>query len=195
MPIGFQKPENQPYVGKRLSEIAALRGQDWIEATFELLVSEDQRISTIYFTQSEENVRLQLTQPWIKIATDAGGFDPQWAQAMGPYHPRAYGTYTRVLGRYVREQKVLELEEAIHKMSWAVAARLGLRERGLLNKGSYADVVILDPHTVADRATFEQPHQLSVGVRDVWINGERVLQNGAHTGATPGRIVKGPGAR
>jgi N-acyl-D-aspartate/D-glutamate deacylase len=195
MPIGFQKPENQTYVGKRLSEIAALRGQDWIEATFDLLVSEDQRISTIYFTQSEENVRLQLTQPWIKIATDAGGFDPKWAEAMGPYHPRAYGTYTRVLGRYVREQKLLGLEEAVRKMSGAVASRLGLFERGLLRKGNYADLVILDPTTVADRATFEQPHQLSVGVRDVWINGERVLQDGAHTGATPGRIVRGPGAR
>jgi N-acyl-D-amino-acid deacylase len=193
MPIGFQKPENQPYVGRRLSEIAAERGQDWIEAVFDLLVSEEQRISTIYFSMSDDNLRLQLQQPWIKIATDAGGFDPAWAKALGPYHPRAYGTYPRVLGKYVREEKVLSLEDAIYKMSWAVAARLGLRRRGLLAEGCYADVVLFDPATIGDRATFEEPHQLSVGVQDVWVNGVRVLRDGEHTGATPGRFVKGPG--
>jgi N-acyl-D-amino-acid deacylase len=193
MPIGFQKPENQPYVGRRLSEIAAERGQDWIEAVFDLLVSEEQRISTIYFSMSDDNLRLQLQQPWIKIATDAGGFDPAWAKALGPYHPRAYGTYPRVLGKYVREEKVLSLEDAIYKMSWAVAARLGLRRRGVLAEGCYADVVLFDPATIGDRATFEEPHQLSVGVQDVWVNGVRVLRDGEHTGATPGRFVKGPG--
>jgi N-acyl-D-amino-acid deacylase len=193
MPIGFQKDEHREYVGRRLSEIAAMRDQDWIEATFDLLVSEGQRISTIYFTMSEENLKRQLTQPWIKIATDAGGFDPDWAVAMGPYHPRAYGTYPRVLGKYVREEQVISLEDAIFKMSWAVAARLGLRERGLLRNGCFADVVVFDPGTIGDRATFAEPHQLSVGVRDVWVNGGRVLDGGVHTGATPGRIVDGPG--
>jgi N-acyl-D-aspartate/D-glutamate deacylase len=193
MPIGFQKPENQVYVGKRLSEIAAMREQEWIDAAIDLLLAEDQRISTIYFSMTEENLKLQLKQPWIKISTDAGGFDPVWAQEMGPYHPRAYGTYPRVLGRYVREQGLIPLEDAIYKMTWAVAARLGLRQRGLLCRGSYADVVIFDPATIGDRATFEQPHQLAVGVRDVWVNGVRVLKNGAHTDAKPGRIVEGPG--
>lgn len=193
MPIGFQKPENQVYVGKRLPEIAAMRGQAWIDAVIDLLLSEEQRISTIFFTMDEENLKLKLAQPWIKISTDAGGFDPAWARELGPYHPRAYGTYPRVLGKYVREEGVIPLEDAIYKMTWAVAARLGLRQRGLLCQGCYADVVVFDPATIADRATFEDPHQLSVGVRDVWVNGVRVLADGAHTGATPGRIVAGPG--
>jgi N-acyl-D-amino-acid deacylase len=193
MPIGFQKPENQVYVGKRLPEIAAMRGQEWIDAVIDLLLSEEQRISTIFFTMDEENLKLKLAQPWIKISTDAGGFDPAWARDLGPYHPRAYGTYPRVLGKYVREEGVIPLEDAIYKMTWAVAARLGLRQRGLLCEGCFADVVIFDPQTIGDRATFEDPHQLSVGVRDVWVNGVRVLQDGTHTGATPGRIVEGPG--
>jgi len=193
MPIGFAKPENQPYVGKRLSEIAALRNQEWVDAAFDLFLSEEQRISTIYFMMTDDNLRLQLQQPWIMIGTDAGGLDPAWAKPIGPYHPRAYGTYTRVLGRFVREEGVLPLEDAVRKMSAAVAQRLGIRDRGLLREGLLADVVIFDPATVADRATFDEPHQLSVGVREVWVNGVRVLHNGEHTGATPGRIVDGPG--
>ena len=195
MPIGFTKAEHQQYVAKRLSEIAAMRGQDWVDATFDLLVAEDQRISTIYFMMTDDNLRLQLQQPWIMIGTDAGGLDPEWAAPTGPYHPRAYGTYTRVLGRFVRDEGVLPLEDAVRKMSGAVAQRLGLRNRGLLREGMQADVVIFDPATVADRATFEEPHQLSVGVRDVWVNGGRVLAAGEHTGAMPGQIVDGPGRR
>ena len=195
MPIGLQKPENLPYVGKRLSEIAAMRNQDWVDAVFDLCASEEEWISTIYFMMDEENVRAQLKQPWIKISTDAGGFDPEWAKPMGPYHPRAYGTYTRVLGKYVRDEGVIPLEDAIRKMSSSVADRLGLHDRGILRAGFLADVVLFDPETVADRATFEEPHQLSVGVRDVWVNGARVLDNGTHTGAKPGRFVKGPGAK
>ena len=195
MPIGFTKPENQQYVGKRLSEIATMRGQVWVDAAFDLFLSEGQRISTIYFMMTDDNLRLQLQQPWIMIGTDAGGLDPAWAKPLGPYHPRAYGTYTRVLGRFVREEKVLPLEDAVRKMSAAVAQRLHIRDRGLLRTGMLADVVIFDPVTVGDRATFADPHQLSVGVQDVWVNGVRVLENGAHTGATPGRIVDGPGRK
>lgn len=195
MPIGFQRPEHQQYVGRRLSEIAALRGQHWADTALDLLAAEGQRISTIYFSMDEANVRMQLGLPWIKIATDAGGHDPAWAAARGPVHPRAYGTYPRVLGKYVREERLLSLEEAVRKMSWAVASRLGLRDRGLIQAGCFADVVIFDPATIADRATFEAPHQLSVGVRDVWVNGVRVLAGGEHTGAKPGRFVRGPGWR
>jgi N-acyl-D-aspartate/D-glutamate deacylase len=142
---------------------------------------------------AEDNLQLQLQQPWITIGTDAGGLDPEWAKPLGPYHPRAYGSYARILGKYVREEGVIPLEEAIRKMSSAVAARLGLRDRGLLQPGCYADVVIFDPQTIGDRATFEDPHQLSVGVRDVWVNGVRVLANGTHTGAKAGQIIDGPG--
>jgi N-acyl-D-amino-acid deacylase len=194
MPVGFALPEHQPYVGKRLDEIADMRGQDWIDTTLDLLVAEGQRISTIFFSMDESNLRLQVTQPWITFSTDAGGYDPAWAQAQGPVHPRGYGTYPRVLRKYVREERLLSLEEAIRKMTSAVANRLSLRERGLLRPGHYADVVVLDPDTVRDRATFDDPHQLSEGVRDVWVNGVRVLRGGEHTGATPGRFVKGPGA-
>lgn len=195
MPVGFLRPEHQKYVGRRLSEIAAERGQDWADAAIDLLVAEGQRIGTIYFMMDEANVRNQLQQPWITVGTDAGGVDPAWAKAIGPTHPRAYGSYPRILGKYVREEGVLPLEDAIRKMSSAVAQRLGIRDRGLLREGFCADVVLFDPATISDRATFEDPHQLSVGVRDVWVNGARVLRNGEHTGALPGRWVAGSGRR
>jgi dihydroorotase/N-acyl-D-amino-acid deacylase len=189
MPVGFERPENVQYAGKRLSEIAQMRGQHWLDAVFDLLLAEHHRIGTIYFSMDEANVALGLRQPWVKIGTDAGGVDPAWAAALGPTHPREYGTYPRVLAKYVREEGVLTLEDAIRKMSGSVADRLGLRERGYLRPGAYADVVLFDPATVADRATFAAPHQLSVGIREVWVNGTRVVRAGAHTGATPGRVV------
>lgn len=194
MPVGFFKPEHQAYVGMRLDEIAAMRGQDWIETALDLLVAEGQRISTVYFSMDETNLRLQVQQPWIKFASDAGGFDPAWAKAQGPVHPRSYGTFPRVLRKYVREERRITWEDAIRKMTSAVADRLSLQHRGLLREGFLADVVVFDPETIGDRATFDDPHQLSVGVRDVWVNGMRVLNDGVHTGATPGRFVKGPGA-
>jgi N-acyl-D-amino-acid deacylase len=158
VPVGLEKPELKRYNGMRLSAIAAERGTDWLDTAIDLLVAEGQRISTIYFMMTEENLALQLRQPWIKISTDAGGVDPAWAAERGPTHPRSYGTYPRVLGKYVREEKVLSLEEAIRKMTSSVADRLSLRDRGLLRAGSYADVVIFDPETIADRATFDQSH-------------------------------------
>jgi N-acyl-D-aspartate/D-glutamate deacylase len=191
--LELRKAEHQQYVGRRLSEIAAMRGQGWVDAACDLLMGEGQNCFSVFFLMDEENVRMQLQQPWMKISTDAGGLDPAWATALGPTHPRAYGTYPRVLGRYVREEGVISLEDAVRKMSSAVADRMGLRDRGLLRAGHCADVVIFDPEQVGDRATFEQPHQLSTGIRDVWVNGVRALADGAHTGALPGRIVTGPG--
>jgi dihydroorotase/N-acyl-D-amino-acid deacylase len=194
MPVGFERPENRRFAGMRLTEIQEERGDpDWVETVFELLLSERQRIGTIYFSLSEENVASQLRLPWIKVSSDAGGLDPAWAAADGPTHPRAYGTFTRVLGKYVREEGVLTWEDAIRKMTSSVAARLGLQDRGTLRAGAYADIVIFDPATVTDHATFEDSHRLSTGVRDVWVNGTRVVAGGAHTGATPGRIVSGRG--
>ncbi|HYI14293.1 MAG TPA: amidohydrolase family protein, partial [Thermomicrobiales bacterium] len=191
MPVGFLQPENRQYIGKNLTEIAEMRGQHWSDAVMDLLLSEQQRISTMYFQMSEENVKRQMQAPWNKISTDAGGLDPTTQN--NPTHPRAYGTYTRVLGKYVREEGVLQLEDAIRKMSSAVADRLSLRDRGQLRAGMQADVVIFDPETVIDHSTFTEPHQLSTGIRDVWVNGGRVLEGGEHTGAMPGRIVDGPG--
>jgi dihydroorotase/N-acyl-D-amino-acid deacylase len=195
MPIGFEQPENLQYAGKRLAEIAAMRGQHWLDAVIDLLLSERHRIFTIYFSMDEANVALGLRQPWVKISTDAGGVDPAWAKKLGPTHPREYGTYPRVLGKYVREERLLTLEDAIHKMSGAVAARLGLHDRGLLLPGYYADVLLFDAETVSDQATFEHAHQLSIGINDVWVNGTRVVRNGLHTGATPGRVVRGRASR
>jgi N-acyl-D-aspartate/D-glutamate deacylase len=189
MPVGLQRPEHKPYIGKRLSEIAAMRGQDWFDTVVDLLLAEHQRIGTIYFSMREGNVLLALQQPWIKIGTDAGGLAPKWAVEDGPTHPRAYGSYPRILGQYVREEDVLPLEDAIRKMSAAVANRVGLRDRGQLRRGFYADVVIFDPATIADHATYGDSHQLSTGVRDVWVNGTRVLADSIHTNATPGRFV------
>ena len=190
LPVGFHQEENRPYVGKNLAQIAAERDQDWLDCTIDLLRSEGQRIGTIFLSISEDNLRTQLPLPWIKFSTDAAGVDPAWAAELGPTHPRAYGTYPRVLGHYVRELRLLTLEDAVHKMTGAVADRLGLRLRGHLRTGYYADVVLFDPRTISDRATFADSHQLSVGVQDVWVNGLRVLRNGEHTGAVPGRFVR-----
>ena len=195
MPVMFLKEHNKQYTGLRLSEIAEQRGQDWCDAAIDLLADEGQRISTIYFGMEEENVKVQLQQPWNKVSSDAGGLDPAWAKATGPTHPRAYGTWTRVLGKYVRDEGVLTIEDAIRKMTSSVASRCGIPDRGLLRAGMYADVVVFDPAKVTDHATFTDPHQLSTGIRDVWVNGTRVVKDSAHTGATPGRFVKGPGAR
>jgi dihydroorotase/N-acyl-D-amino-acid deacylase len=134
-----------------------------------------------------------MRQPWMKFATDAGGVDPANLVDRGLLHPRAFGTYPRVLGHYVRDEGILPLEDAIRKMTSAVADRLSLCDRGLLRQGMKADVVVFDPRIVADRATFDDPHQLSIGVRDVWVNGERVLREGQHTSALPGRWLRGPG--
>jgi dihydroorotase/N-acyl-D-amino-acid deacylase len=176
-----------------LATIAAERGQDWVDTLLDLLAAEEQPVFAIFFQMSDENLCLQMRQPWITFATDAGGVDPDVARHEGLQHPRAYGTYPRVLGRYVRDRGVLPLEEAIRKMTSAVADRLFLRDRGLLRPGMFADVVVFDPTRIADRATYVDPHQLSVGVRDVWINGARVLRDGAHTGAMPGRRLSGAG--
>ena len=189
----FKKPEHAKYEGKLLSDIAADMGKPWPETVIDLIVSEGRDLSKINFTMSEDNVQMQIKWPWVIIGTDAGGVDPDSTKAV--VHPRAYGTYPRILGRYVREQKLFTLEEAVRKMSGAVATRLGLRDRGLLREGMFADVVVFDDKTVMDLATPDQPHQISRGVEQVFVNGVQVLRDGQHTGATPGRVLRGPGAR
>lgn len=191
--LGLERDENERWSGMRLSEIAAAQNKDWIEAAFDLVLSERQRVGTIFFMMSEENVALQMREPWMKFGTDAGGVDPDSAE--GLTHPRAYGTFTRVLGKYVREEGVLALEDAVRKMTSAVATRLSIHDRGVLRPGMFADVVVFDPETVRDVATFEQPHQASVGVQHVLVNGVFVLHDGRHTGAKPGRALRGPGYR
>lgn len=186
----FRKPANTKYEGKLLSDIATAMVKPWPETVIELLLSEGRDLSKINFTMSEENVRMQIQKPWVVIGTDAGGYDPDSTKTV--VHPRSYGSYPRILGRYVREQKLFPLEEAVRKMTGGVAARLGLRDRGLLREGMYADVVVFDDQTIIDLATPEKPHQLSRGVEQVFVNGVQVLRDGRHTGATPGSVVRAP---
>ncbi len=193
MVIGLDSPDLKRFEGMRLKQIADSLNRHWAETLIDIVIAEEDNVSQITFGMSEENVAMQIAQPWVMIGTDAGGFDP--ARSTRLVHPRAYGSYPRILGKYVREERVLRLEDAVRKMTWAVAQSLGIRERGLVKEGSFADLIIFDPETIADRATFTQPHQLSVGVRDVWVNGVRVLSNGTHTGAKPGRALRGPGWR
>ncbi len=191
--LGLDKPANKKHVGKRLAAIAQSEGKHWLDAAMDLIVSEHKSIATVYFMMSEENVRLQLRQPWIKFGTDAEGIDPEHATSLA--HPRSYGTFARILGKYVRDEKVMPLEEAIRKMTSAVADRLSIRDRGQLREEFHADVVVFDPETIADRATYERPHQLSVGIKNVFVNGTTVVHDGRHTGSKPGQIVRGPGYR
>jgi N-acyl-D-amino-acid deacylase len=193
MVVGLERSEHQEWVGRRLSEIAEDQGKHWADAALDLILAEEGRVFTMYFLMSDDNVALKMRQPWISFGTDAGGADP--ARARGLTHPRAYGTYPRILGRYVREEGVITLEEAVRKASSAVAARVGIRDRGLLREGMHADIVVFDPATISDRATYEEPHQLSVGVDHVYVNGQAVVRDGEHTGAMPGRALRGPGYR
>jgi dihydroorotase/N-acyl-D-amino-acid deacylase len=194
MAVGFRTDANKPLEGLRLSEIAARRGTDWADALLALTLEEQARLGGIFFVISEENMTLQMHQPWMKFGTDADGWDPDSAKGELT-HPRAYGNYPRVLGRFVRERRVLGLEEAVRKMTSAVAARLSIPDRGLVKEGMVADLVVFDPAAVADRATYAAPHQLSVGVRHVFVNGVAVVRDGRHTGAKPGRAIYGPGRR
>ncbi|MDX2269863.1 MAG: amidohydrolase family protein [Bryobacter sp.] len=192
-PLGLNKPENQKFRGKRLDKIAQAMGLEWPEAVVALLRSERSSISTIYFTINETNIERQLTQPWMKVSTDAGGVDP--AKGSGGVHPRTFGTYPRVLGYYVRERKLLPLEDAVFKMTGAVATRLHLADRGILRPGMAADLVVFDPATVKDRATFEAPRQMPVGIDEVVVNGITVMKGNQPTGAKAGKLVVGPGAK
>jgi N-acyl-D-amino-acid deacylase len=190
--VGFKVDSLKRYEGKRLSEIARAMSKPWPDAIMDLTLAEDDRLGQLLFIASDSNVAMQIKQPWMKFGTDAEGVDPDSMKGQMT-HPRAFGNYPRILGRFVREQHLLTLEDAIRKMTWAVAERLSIHDRGMLHEGMYADVVVFDPNTIIDRATYEQPNQLSVGVREVLVNGVEVVRDGRHTGAKPGRIVRGPG--
>ena len=191
MVVGFTKPELKQYEGKRLSEIAVAMGKEWVDAWIDLVIADGDNLGEILFLMSEDNIRLQLRQPWIKFGTDADGQDP--AQATGMVHPRTYGNFPRLFGKYVRDERILPLEDAVRKASSAVATRLSIRDRGLIAEGMKADVIVFDAATIRDLATFEKPHQLSQGVEHVLVNGVAVIRDGKHTGARPGVVLRGPG--
>ena len=189
--VGFTKPELKKYEGWRIDALMRDMNKSAQDVVIDLILAENNHLGKINFSMTEENVAMQLKRPWVVIGSDAGGFDPD--SARGLVHPRSYGTFARVLGKYSRTDSLFTLEEAVRKMTSATASRLKLRDRGLLREGMYADVVVFDPATIIDLATFEKPHQLSVGVKHVFVNGVAVVRDGKHTGATPGRAIYGPG--
>jgi dihydroorotase/N-acyl-D-amino-acid deacylase len=190
MVVGFRTPALTRYNGWRLDAIARAMGKPWAEAMLDVIAAEENRLSKLTFGMREENLALQLARPWVSIGSDAGGQDPD--SARGLTHPRAYGTFARVLGRYARDEGVLSLEDAVRRMTGLPAQQLGLRDRGLLREGMRADVVIFDPAAVRDVATYDRPHQLAEGVTHVLVNGVTVWRDGRHTGATPGRALRRP---
>ncbi len=191
--VGFKADSLKRHTGKTLAAVAEEMGLSPEEAAIELVIRDGSRVGTVYFLMSEDNVRRQVQLPWMSFGSDAGAPAPEGVFLKSNPHPRAYGNVARLLGRYVRDEGLLPLEEAIRKLTSLPAENLGLRRRGRLAPGYFADIVVFDPATVADRATFEEPHQLAVGMDHVFINGVQVLREGTHTGATPGRVVRGPG--
>ena len=189
----FRTEKLKPLVGKTLGDVAKMRGKDPVETIMDLVLEDRSRIGTIYFLMSEDNLKKQIRRPWVSFGSDAASIAPEGNALRSSAHPRAYGNFARLLGKYVREEKVISLTEAVRRLSSLPATNLGLDHRGFLRPGMFADVVVFDPQTIADRATFENPHQLSVGMQHVFVNGTQVLKGGEHTGAKPGRALWGPG--
>jgi N-acyl-D-amino-acid deacylase len=193
--LAFDKQEHRSYQGRSLADVARERGTDAIDAAMDLIAADRTRVGTAFFSMAEENLRRALVRPWVAISSDGSSMAPEGAFLRAPTHPRAYGSFARVLGHYVRDEHVLTLADAIHRMSGLPASTLKLRERGLLRAGYFADVVVFDPGTVADRASFAAPHTLSCGVSEVLVNGQVAVAGGASTGRLAGRALAGLGAR
>lgn len=191
--VEFKKEELKPLQGKPLAEVAALRKKPAPEVIMDLISEDETRVGAVYFLMSEENVVRQIKLPWVSFGSDAGSMASEGVFLKSHTHPRAYGNFARLLGKYVRDQKVISLAEAVRRLTGLPAENLGLDRRGLLLEGMFADVVVFDPATIADKATFEDPHQYAVGVQYVLVNGQVVLRKGQHTGAKPGRWLRGPG--
>ncbi len=192
--VGFKNEALRTYQGKTLGEVAKLRGTSLQDTAMDLVVEDGSRVQVVYFLMTEDNVKRQIQQPWVSFGSDAASMAAEGVFLKTSTHPRAYGNFARLLGKYVRDEHVIPLEEAVRKLTSLPAETLRVKDRGRLAVGQYADVVVFDPKTIADRATYERPHQYAVGMRHVWVNGVRVLEDGEHTGAKPGRVVKGPGA-
>lgn len=191
--VGFKNPDLRHLVGKTLADVARQRGVSPEEAAVQLVIEDGSRVQCVYFMMSEDDVKANIALPWVSFCSDSASLAPEGNFLQSQPHPRAYGTFAKLLGKYVRDEKVITLEQAIHKLSGLPATNLGLRKRGFLKPEYYADVVIFDPQTITDHATYEKPHQYATGVSEVFVNGVQVLKDGEHTGATPGRVVYGPG--
>src|SRR6266513_2575139 len=189
----FRSEKLKPLTGKTLAEVARMRGKDPIDTAMDLIAEDESRIGTLYFIMSEDNVKKELAKPWISFGSDEASQAPEGVFLKSNPHPRAYGNFARVLGKYSRDEKVIPMRELVRRLSGLPATNLGLDHRGFLKEGMFADVVVFDPATIADRATYEKPHQYAVGVKHVFVNGVQVLKDGEHTGAKPGRALWGPG--
>ena len=189
----FKTDALKPLTGMTLAEVARQRGKSVEETAMDLVVEDHTRVGAIYFLMSEDNVRRQIRLPWVSFCSDAGAPAPEGVFLKSNPHPRAYGSFARLLGRYTRDEKLIPLEESVRRLTSLPAENLRLRERGRLAEGYFGDVVVFDPARIADTATFEQPHQLAVGVQHVFVNGVQVLDDGEPTAARPGRVVRGPG--
>jgi N-acyl-D-amino-acid deacylase len=188
--VSFKNDELKPLTGMTLAEVAAMRGTSPEETAMDLVIEDDSRVGCVYFTMSEENVARKVAQPWVSFGSDAGSLAPEGVFLKSNPHPRAYGTFARLLGKYVREEEVITLEEAVRRLTWQPASNLGLARRGSIQPGYFADVVVFDPGEIIDHGTFDAPHQYATGVLHVFVNGTQVLEHGEHTGATPGRVVR-----
>jgi N-acyl-D-amino-acid deacylase len=190
---GFRTDSLRYLTGRTLAEVARMRDAGAEETAMDLVIQDDSRVQAVFFTMSEDNIRRKIAVPWVSFCSDAGAYATGGVFLNSQPHPRGYGTFARLLGMYVRDEQVIPLEEAVRRLTSLPAGNLGIRERGSLASGHFADVVVFDPATIADRATFEEPHQYAVGVQYVFVNGEAVILNGGPTGAKPGRVVRGPG--
>ena len=191
--VGFKNENLRHLTGKTLAEVAQERDMSPEETMLELIHEDDSRIQVVYFSMSEENIKKKIALPFMSVCSDAGSYATEGVFLEFSTHPRAYGSFARLLGKYVREEKIITLEEAIRKLSSFPAQNLKIKKRGMLNEGYFADVVIFDPDKITDNATFEEPHQYATGMVHVFVNGTQVLNSGEHTGAMPGRVVRGPG--
>ena len=191
--VEFKNPRLRHLTGKTLGEVARMRNKSPEETAMDLVIEDDSRVGTVYFLMSEENVKKQIALPWVSFCSDAGSIAPEGIFLKANPHPRAYGCFARLLGKYVRQEKVITLAEAVRRLTSLPAENLKLDRRGRLAKGYYADVVVFNPDTIIDHATYEKPHQYATGVEHVFVNGTQVLRDGKHTGAKPGRFVRGPG--
>jgi N-acyl-D-amino-acid deacylase len=192
--VGFKNEALRVYAGKTLAEVAKLRGKSIQDTAMDLVVEDGSRVQVVYFLMSEDNVKRQIQLPWVSFGSDAASMSSDGVFVKTSTHPRAYGNFTRLLGKYVRDEHAISLAEAIRKLTSLPATTLRIdKDRGQLAPGYFADVVVFDPKTIGDRATYEKPHQYSTGVRDVWVNGVQVLKDGEHTGEKPGMVVRGPG--
>ena len=191
--LAFKQDSLRKYIGKTLDEVARMRGTGPEETAMDLIVQDSTRIGVSYFSMDSNNIKREVAWPWMSFCSDESSQAPEGAFLKSNPHPRAYGSFIRVLGKFCRDEKIISLADAVHKLAKLPATNLKLQKRGELKVGNFADIVIFDPATVQDHATFSNPHQYATGIIDVFVNGEQVIKDGEHTGAKPGRFVKGPG--